>query len=39
MNPAPAQQQVAQQTQQYVSPGVTGYEDLNQYGQWQQTPN
>jgi len=25
--------------QQYVSPGVTGYQDLNQYGQWQQTPD
>ena len=25
--------------QQYVSPGVTGYQDLNQYGQWQQAPN
>ncbi len=25
--------------QQYVSPGVTGYQDLNQYGQWQQTPS
>jgi hypothetical protein len=26
-------------TQQYVSPGITGYQDLNQYGQWQQTPS
>ena len=25
--------------QQYVSPGVTGYQDLNQYGQWQQSPS
>ena len=25
--------------QQYVSPDVTGYQDLNRYGQWQQTPN
>jgi hypothetical protein len=25
--------------QQYVSPGTTGYQDLNQYGQWQQTPS
>ena len=30
-NPGPAQQ--------YVSPGTTGYQDLNQYGQWRQTPD
>jgi hypothetical protein len=24
---------------QYVSPDMTGYQDLNRYGQWQQTPD
>jgi hypothetical protein len=36
--PAPTQQLAQRQTQQYVSPGMTGYQDLGQYGQWQQTP-
>jgi hypothetical protein len=39
LNPAPAQQQAEQQTQQYVSPGMTGAQDLGQYGEWQQTPD
>jgi hypothetical protein len=36
-NPAPAQQQVQQQTQQYVSPGMTGYQDPAQQQVQQQT--
>ena len=35
----PPQQQAVQQTQQYVSPGMTGAQDLGQYGDWQQTPD
>jgi hypothetical protein len=38
VNPAPVQQLAQRQTTQYVSPGMTGYQDLGQYGQWQQTP-
>ncbi len=34
----PYQNQPAQ-AQQYVSPGMTGYQDLNQYGAWQSTPD
>ncbi len=39
LEPAPAQQQAVQQTQQYVPPAMTGAEDLGQYGDWQQTPD
>jgi len=31
--------QNAGQTPQYVSPQETGYQDLNRYGQWRQTPD
>jgi hypothetical protein len=34
--PAPA---APSQTAKYVSPQVTGYQDLDQYGTWQTTPN
>jgi len=39
LDPAPAQQQAVQQTQQYVPPAMTGGQDLGQYGEWQQTPD
>ena len=39
LEPAAAQQQAVQQTQQYVPPAMTGGQDLGQYGDWQQTPD
>ncbi|HEY8013666.1 MAG TPA: DUF6600 domain-containing protein, partial [Dongiaceae bacterium] len=39
LEPAEAQQQAVQQTQQYVPPAMTGGQDLGQYGDWQQTPD
>src|SRR5262249_36484959 len=34
-----AQQESAQQTAQYVPPTVTGYQDMDGYGQWSSEPD